>query len=218
MLVHGIATPESLRSQVDATLEMVGLSPEHAGRYPHELSGGQRQRVGIARALGVQPKLIVADEAVSALDVSVRAQILNLFVELRERLRLAYLFISHDLGVVRFISHRVAVMYLGKLVEIGPAASLFDNPRPLYPGPPHGHPDHWRRPHLDVRSARAFTHRGTTERYRPAAGLPFLSPLPRADGPLSCGRAPVKSRGHGTRRGVLFVRIRQGKNATRYGL
>jgi oligopeptide/dipeptide ABC transporter ATP-binding protein len=128
MLVHRIATPESLRSQVQATLEMVGLSPEHAARYPHELSGGQRQRVGIARALGVQPKLIVADEAVSALDVSVRAQILNLFVELRERLRLAYLFISHDLGVVRFISHRVAVMYLGKLVEIGPAASVFDTP------------------------------------------------------------------------------------------
>jgi oligopeptide/dipeptide ABC transporter ATP-binding protein len=128
MLVHGIATPESRRSQVEATLEMVGLSHEHSERYPHELSGGQRQRVGIARALGVQPKLIVADEAVSALDVSVRAQILNLFVELRERLRLAYLFISHDLSVVRFISHRVAVMYLGKLVEIGPAASVFDNP------------------------------------------------------------------------------------------
>jgi oligopeptide transport system ATP-binding protein len=129
--VHGLATGRELPDRVSALLDMVGLRPEHAARYPHELSGGQRQRVGIARALAVGPRLIVGDEAVSALDVSVRAQILNLFVELRDRLGLAYLFVSHDLGVIRFVSHRVAVMYLGVLVEVAPTATLFK--QPLHP-------------------------------------------------------------------------------------
>jgi oligopeptide/dipeptide ABC transporter ATP-binding protein len=129
--VHGLAAGAEVGDRVRDLLEVVGLPAEHAERYPHELSGGQRQRVGIARALAVGPRLVVADEAVSALDVSVRAQILNLFVELRERLHLAYLFVSHDLGVIRFVSHRVAVMYLGTLVEVAPTADLFK--RPLHP-------------------------------------------------------------------------------------
>jgi len=129
--VHRLAPEGEIPDRVGTLLDMVGLQPEHAGRYPHELSGGQRQRVGIARALAVGPRLIVGDEAVSALDVSVRAQILNLFVDLRERLNLAYLFVSHDLGVIRFVSHRVAVMYLGALVEVAPTAALFK--QPLHP-------------------------------------------------------------------------------------
>ena len=132
LLVHGLATRGDVRARAVALLEQVGLQAEHVDRYPHELSGGQRQRVGIARAIAVGPRLIVADEAVSALDVSVRAQILNLFVELRERLGLAYLFVSHDLAVVRFVSHRVAVMYLGRLVEVAPTRTLFAEPRHPY--------------------------------------------------------------------------------------
>jgi oligopeptide/dipeptide ABC transporter ATP-binding protein len=130
--VHHIVERAEVSGRVNALLEMVGLSREHGERYPHELSGGQKQRVGIARALAVEPRLIVADEAVSALDVSVRSQILNLLMALRDELQLTYVFISHDLAVVRYLCHRVAVMYLGQLVEVAPAGALFSQPQHPY--------------------------------------------------------------------------------------
>ncbi|MET3289590.1 ATP-binding cassette domain-containing protein [Brevibacillus fluminis] len=129
--IHGLATGEKRKQRIQELLSLVSLNPEHMNRFPHEFSGGQRQRIGIARALAVEPKFIVCDEPISALDVSVQAQVVNLLESLQEKMGLTYMFIAHDLSMVKYISDRVAVMYLGKMVELAESDALYE--KPLHP-------------------------------------------------------------------------------------
>ena len=189
LLVHGVGNAQERTDRVVEILRLVGLRPEYMRRYPHAFSGGQRQRIGIARALALNPRLVVADEPVSALDVSVQAQILNLLLELQERLGLTYLFVAHDLSVVKHISERVAVMYVGRIVETAPTEELFASPKHPYTeallvgGPQTGSAPSLRSDHPPRRSGRPGQY---------PAGLSFPSPVQ-----VCAGRLPGEVPGTG---------------------
>ena len=183
MAVHGLAPRKERRDRVEELLDLVGLSPDAADRYPNEFSGGQRQRIGIARALAVEPDLIVADEPVSALDVSIQAQILNLMEDLQNRLGLTYLFIGHNLSVIRHISDYVAVMYLGRIVEHGPVDAIFESPyhpytRALLSAVPN--------PKTDGRRERIILRGDTPSPINPPPGCAFHPRCPDAE--TECSR------------------------------
>lgn len=194
LTVHGIATGNARQKKVNYLLERVGLSPHHSSRYPHEFSGGQRQRIGIARALALNPKFIVCDEAVSALDVSIQSQIINLLQDLQDEMGLTYLFIAHDLAVVEHISDYVAVMYLGKIVEYTSSKELYRNPLHPYtralmsaiPKPdPHG------------RSKRIVLGGEVPSPSNPPSGCPFHPRCPMAEHRCTLEKQKLKQYGDG---------------------
>ena len=177
LLEHSAATGRALQDRVEELLDAVGLDPGFTNRYPHEFSGGQRQRIGVARALALNPEFIVCDEPIAALDVSIQAQVVNLLEDLQERFGLTYLFISHDLSMIRHIADRVAVMYLGKIVEIAPSDSLYREPlhpytRALLSAVPIHDPE------LEARRERVILSGGRAEPGQPAPRLPVQHPLP----------------------------------------
>ena len=188
LLEHGMGEGQKLVLRVEALLESVGLEPGFANRYPHEFSGGQRQRIGVARALALEPDLIICDEPIAALDVSIQAQVVNLLEELQQRLGLTYLFISHDLGMVRHIADRVAVMYLGKIVELAPSDQLYHEPLHPYTralmsaAPVHD-------PELEARWERIILHGDVPSPADPPPGCPFHTRCPLAV-PECATRAP----------------------------